>query len=198
MDAQFNLGVMYADGKGVPADDQEAALWFRKAAEQGHASAQFRLGLSYANGEGVLEDDVQAYAWINLASIHGGEDALQHRARIRQRMTSDQIAEAQELSRQLDAWIADGGGEPTPASVSDYSIRAPATSDETVREVQSYLALLGYDAGPLDGLFGQRTTDAVCQFQQDHGETPTGQSPRSFWHCSGRWLPLGRTSRPSP
>jgi TPR repeat protein len=35
--AQFNLGLMYATGQGVQQDNAAAALWFRKAAEQGYA-----------------------------------------------------------------------------------------------------------------------------------------------------------------
>jgi TPR repeat protein len=38
--AQFNLGIMYNNGQGVPQDDAEAAAWCHKAAEQGHADAQ--------------------------------------------------------------------------------------------------------------------------------------------------------------
>ena len=61
-EAQFNLGLMYANGEGVPEDDVQAAFWFRKAAEQGDAAAQNNLGVRYDNGEGVPEDYVQAYA----------------------------------------------------------------------------------------------------------------------------------------
>ena len=45
--AQYNLGVMYRNGEGVPEDDRQAAFWYRKAAEQGDASAQNNLGLMY-------------------------------------------------------------------------------------------------------------------------------------------------------
>ena len=38
-DAQNNLGGMYAEGLGVPADPVEAYMWFELAAEQGHAMA---------------------------------------------------------------------------------------------------------------------------------------------------------------
>ena len=38
--AQFNLGFIYSNGKGVPKDYAEAVKWTRKAAEQGHAEAQ--------------------------------------------------------------------------------------------------------------------------------------------------------------
>jgi TPR repeat protein len=33
---QYNLGLKYQCGRGVPRDDAEAAKWYRKAAEQGH------------------------------------------------------------------------------------------------------------------------------------------------------------------
>ena len=43
-EAQYNLGVMYARGDGVPEDEAEALRWYRLAADQGHADAQFTLG----------------------------------------------------------------------------------------------------------------------------------------------------------
>ena len=55
--AQFNLGLKYYKGEGVPKDDREAVKWYRRAAEQGHAMAQFSLGFMYSNGEGVPEDE---------------------------------------------------------------------------------------------------------------------------------------------
>ena len=38
--AQFNLGIMYDNGEGVPENDAEAVKWYRKAADQGHSDAQ--------------------------------------------------------------------------------------------------------------------------------------------------------------
>jgi len=38
-DAQSNLGVMYAQGQGVPKDIVLAYMWFNLAAAQGHANA---------------------------------------------------------------------------------------------------------------------------------------------------------------
>ena len=65
--AQFNLGVMYATGEGVPEDAAEAVRWYRLAAEQGDATAQFNLGVMYANGKGVPEDAAEAVRWYRLA-----------------------------------------------------------------------------------------------------------------------------------
>ena len=39
-EAQFNLGVMYANGEGVPQDYAEAVKWYPKAAEQGDEYAK--------------------------------------------------------------------------------------------------------------------------------------------------------------
>ena len=58
--AQFDLGVRYASGKGVPANDAEAARWIALAAAQGLVDAQFNLGLMYADGNGVALDPAQA------------------------------------------------------------------------------------------------------------------------------------------
>ena len=173
--AQTNLGVMYDNGEGVPEDDRQAVFWYRKAAEQGYAAAQHNLGIMYHSGRGVPEDDIQAYAWFNLAAAQGVGGAEQARTRIRQRMAQAQIAEAQKLSRELAVWIADGRGEPTPAPISGTPVRPPEPSRDTVRQVQAYLALLGYDPGPVDGLPGRRTTAAVRRFQQDLGMAPTGR-----------------------
>lgn len=38
--AQFNLGVMYADGNGVPQDDIQAYVFFNLAAAQGDKDAK--------------------------------------------------------------------------------------------------------------------------------------------------------------
>ena len=101
--AQFNLGVMYAEGQGVPEDHAEAVKWYRMAAEQGHANAQLNLGVKNAIGQGVPEDNVFAYMWFNLAAAQGDEDAKKGKGMISENMTKEQIAEAQKLSRE---WLA--------------------------------------------------------------------------------------------
>ena len=44
-EAQFDLGVMYANSLGVPKNDIEAVKWWGKAAEQDLAIAQHYLGV---------------------------------------------------------------------------------------------------------------------------------------------------------
>ena len=72
---QFNLGVMYEDGRGVKQDDVEAVKWFRQAAEQGDAKAQFNLGLMYDEGRGVKQDYFEAVKWYRQAAEQGDAKA---------------------------------------------------------------------------------------------------------------------------
>ncbi len=69
--AQNKLGVMYDNGEGVLADDQEAVRWYRLATDQGDATAQRNLGDMYNNGEGVLADDQEAVRLYRLAADQG-------------------------------------------------------------------------------------------------------------------------------
>jgi TPR repeat protein len=95
--AQFNFGVMYQTGIGVPQDNAEAVKWFRKAAEQGDAKAQFALGMMCDQGKGVQRDSVQAYMWLSLAAAKDGNtrSLLDSIAR---GMTPNQIADAKKLA----------------------------------------------------------------------------------------------------
>ena len=100
---QFNLGVMYAKGQGVPQDYQAALKWFHKAAEQGDASAQNNLGLMYERGRGARQDFVLAHMWSSIAAgALNGEDgkiATKRRDYVASHMTAAQIEKAQDLAR---------------------------------------------------------------------------------------------------
>ena len=66
--AQYNLGVCYANGDGVAKDEAEAAKWYRKATEQNYAPAQLNLGACYHAGKGVTKDEVEAVKWFRKAA----------------------------------------------------------------------------------------------------------------------------------
>ena len=73
--AQSNLGVMYANGQGVPQEYKQAVKWYTKAAEQGMAEAQNRLAAMYHNGEGVPQDYKQVVRWFTKAAEQGNATA---------------------------------------------------------------------------------------------------------------------------
>ena len=105
--AQARLGSMYYYGDGIPEDKAQAAQWLRLAAEQGDAPSQFLLGNLYYDGLGVPTDFVQAYAWVNLAlaSLTPAQSLRSLLDEIVGEMTNEQIAEAQRLTREIEARI---------------------------------------------------------------------------------------------
>jgi len=70
-DAQFNAGLMYAQGRGVKHDDAEAVKWYRKAADQDDADAQCNLGVMYEQGQGVERNQTEAVKWYRKAADQG-------------------------------------------------------------------------------------------------------------------------------
>jgi len=97
--AQYNLGWMYAQGRGVAQDHAEAVRWYRLAAEQGVAGAQDNLGLMYYLGDGVAQDYVSAHMWANIAAANGTERARELRDTVASKMTPADISEAQRRAR---------------------------------------------------------------------------------------------------
>jgi len=96
--AQFNLGVMYANGRGGLKNDVEAVKWYRKAAEQGLANAQFNLGVSYINGVGIPQNNVNAYVWLLLARAQGHQKAAEYTESIKVMLTATDLSKAQALA----------------------------------------------------------------------------------------------------
>ncbi|MDE7413649.1 MAG: sel1 repeat family protein [Muribaculaceae bacterium] len=77
-EAQYYLGEMYYEGEGVSKNDKEAAIWFRKSADQGYALSQANLGLLYLCGYGVEEDCQEAIKWFTKAAEQGDILALRN------------------------------------------------------------------------------------------------------------------------
>ena len=98
--AETDLGLMYANGQGVPKKFEEAVKWFRMAAEQGDTRAQFQLAGLYEEGRGVQQNYVVALMWVNVAIAHTQNGGSIFRDRLAAKMTPEQIVEAQELARQ--------------------------------------------------------------------------------------------------
>ena len=74
-EAQYQLGLMLADGTGGPKDDVAARAWFEKAAAQGHPGALERMGAFEQSGRGGPQDKAAAKAYYQKAIALGNEDA---------------------------------------------------------------------------------------------------------------------------
>lgn len=69
--AQYNVGLMYANGFGVTRNAGTARDWYRKSAEQGYARAQHNLGVLLQNGELGEPDYTAAARWYREAAGQG-------------------------------------------------------------------------------------------------------------------------------
>ena len=96
--AQFNLGVMYFDGKEVPQNFLEAAKWYGRAADQGDKQAQFNLGLMCYRGTGIPQNYHYAYELFSLAAAQGDERAKQGMTAILLEAPAEQAAEIRKLA----------------------------------------------------------------------------------------------------
>ena len=74
--AAYELGRRFSRGDGVPPDPGEAAKWYRRAAELGHAAAQVELAMLHAEGLGVQKDYGQAETWLDKAAAQGDDVAI--------------------------------------------------------------------------------------------------------------------------
>ena len=78
--AAYEVGLRFAEGRGVPADTGEAARWFERAAAKGLAPAQFRYGSLLEKGQGVKKDIAQARRLYLAAAAEGNAKAMHNLA----------------------------------------------------------------------------------------------------------------------
>lgn len=116
--AQYEVGLRYADGRGVTRDLSTAASWFDKAARQGLAPAAYRLGSVYEKGLGLPRDAAQSIAWYSKAADAGNVRAMHN----------------------LAVMLAEGAtGKPDYAAASGWFTKA---AEAGVRDSQYNLAIL--------------------------------------------------------
>lgn len=75
--AQFTLGEIYEQGRGVSQSFAEALKWYQASAKQGFVAAQSILGYLYQYGEGVERNPQAAFMW-NLKAAEQGDAYAQH------------------------------------------------------------------------------------------------------------------------
>ena len=67
-EAQYKLGKIYEDGRGVEQDGKKAIEWYQKAADRGLHGALYTLGRMYEDGRGVQQDSKKAIEWYRKAA----------------------------------------------------------------------------------------------------------------------------------
>jgi len=103
IEAQYTIGWMYLNGEGIGQDNEQAAIWFERAAENGHPYAMFRIADMYQNGLGVEQDKAMAAQWFRNAAETGATrtDEAAYSAQLRQMQRATWSA-SQERQMQLE------------------------------------------------------------------------------------------------
>jgi uncharacterized protein len=82
-EAQYQLGMMLADGSGGPKDDAGARALFEKASAQNHAGALMQMGAFAEEGRGGPKDKEAAKGYYERAAALGNADAKAALERLR-------------------------------------------------------------------------------------------------------------------
>jgi len=106
--AQYKLGYNYYLGRGVALDYVQAAIWWRKAADQGCPDAQNNLGVLYNSGKGVPQSYAEAYFWENLAAARASGPLQSQFAKNRDESASKLwFYERSKVQKRAEKWAAD-------------------------------------------------------------------------------------------
>ena len=74
-------------------------------------------------------------------------------------------------------------GDDTQSAQSERtsSENAPADRQQLTEEIQRDLKALGYEPGPIDGIYGPKTKRAIEAFERDMGMKPKGDATVEIW-----------------
>jgi len=75
-EAQYEVGLMYANGVGVTQSIGQAIHWVQLSAQRGFANAQYLLGTRYETGTGVAQSIQLAMLWFGRAAEQSHTKAM--------------------------------------------------------------------------------------------------------------------------
>ena len=96
---QFQLGYLYANGKGVRQDDKEAVHWYRLSAKNGDPNGLIAMAEAFDLGRGVAQNAVAAYVLAKAAVAIKPEAAVVAN-QMKAKLTADAIAKADAMTVQ--------------------------------------------------------------------------------------------------
>ncbi len=150
-DSQFNLGILYGQGLGVPQNLSESYKWFALAAKTGDSDAASKRD-EVAN---AMDPDDLALA--------------------RKEVAGWQVQKLDESANRFEApeeWRG-SAAKKAPAS-------AALTQEQLVQKAQAMLNERGFDVGTPDGLIGPQTRQAISEFQRSAGIPVTGKVDKNL------------------
>lgn len=173
-EAQYNLGIAYIEGIGVAYDPLKAASYFESSARSGLTEAAYNLGLIYENGLLGEAKPEEALLWYQTAAQKGSPEA---KAALEQLAKSLNIS-LREVNRLVETMKETKGRNADPLSgeqkaEEDFSATPASEKKEAslparrllTMQVQEHLTKVGIYDGPIDGLNGPLTQDAIRSYQ---------------------------------
>jgi len=148
--AQYELGEAYLEGRGTAQEPGWGLMWLEHAARAGDARGQLALGKTLSSGVAVPARRNEALVWLMIAQAQNAEGAEAAISALKVRVSSAAFAAAQV---QAASWA----NEPVSGATEGRA---------TMRFVQYALDRLGFDAGPTDGIDGERTWSAITAFRK--------------------------------
>lgn len=128
-DAQHDLGVLYARGKGVEKSPEEAAKLYIRAAKNGSIAGEVELAIALFNGDGIPKNEAQAARLFRRAALRGNAIAQNRLARI--------YATGRGVPRnfvEAAAWHLVAAGQGLPDSWLDGTLKDMPAQDRTRAE----------------------------------------------------------------
>jgi hypothetical protein len=107
--AQYRLGMMYNNGKGVERNYQKALELFSKAANQDYVKAQYSLGVLFRDGRGTRQNFARAHKWFTIAASRWRDSvAIREKEELEEKMSEKQLEEARSLTNK---WLENMKGK---------------------------------------------------------------------------------------
>lgn len=176
--AQYTLGEAYEygeseDGEAIAKDKKCAVEWYRKSAEQGHATAQASLAAMYQYGRGVRKNLKQAAAWYKKSAEQGYALA--------QASLADLYRDGEGVSEDLDtalSWYKKAADQGAPTYQRKY---AEALIDDDAQEAVRWYHLAA-EAGDAEAQF------KLAKLHEEGSGVPQNQEEAFHWYLKAEQL----------
>lgn len=170
--AMTTMARAFETGDALPADSARSVNLYQQAAELGDLSARERVARYHRSGKGLPKDPAKARALFESVAIDGHAWSALHLADMQLRGEGGPV----DIESAL-AWLGrvhrQAGNDQLRQQVADRLQQIPA--QQQLRAIQAWLKAEGFDPGPVDGLMGSATREAIIAFEGSRGLVPKGE-----------------------
>lgn len=167
-EAQYNLGIASIEGIGIPYNPKKAAAYFEAAADKGITEAAYNLGLIYENGLLGESRPDEALSWYKMASDQGSIEAQS----ALDQLTNSLGISSDDVNRIVARVRAE---QPTKGAQANFK-----AEKQLIAQIQTELMRRGLYPGPVDGMTGPMTENAIKTFQRAAQIEATGRASKEL------------------